>query len=362
MGAARLDQHFVRILCTAFLFLSASAYGGQSPQPGFYSHEPDQVGIRISNASSGPICADVNGQSTVCSKATMITVTGQETCTGTDGKQYPCTRYGYQYDYAGAAPGGAIQCQSTRKDAFRSRSMDYTLDLEAATGSIFFPAWIPYAPVEQRTMLTEVHKCSYQGQLLTTVEFIVTYEPGTSAAPAAATGRGPAPGIDEPYFDEIPNACSYLTEAQAGWLLQVNRVQDGGAANEHIGDLWSQCTYSGIGAAHRTIGYVFKFMLYKLFDVDTLSPMQVTFNAAATGGGHAPTQTLEDLGKIAFVFDNRGRTTLMVVTGIQGPPDGANRPREFVASYYLEDRDRSHAKRLEVLRAKAEEHLREWKN
>ncbi|MDJ0927906.1 MAG: hypothetical protein QNJ73_09670 [Gammaproteobacteria bacterium] len=348
-----------KLLGIVLVFLVAPAFAGQSLKKGFYSHEPAGVGISISNANSGPVCADVDGRSTVCGAENRIVVTGQENCTGTEGNQYPCTRYGYRYDYQGAAPGTAIQCKSTRKDAFQSRSMEYTLDLDTATGSIFYPSWIPYSPVDRRVLLSEVHECSYQGALLTTIEFIVSYEPGTSPAPAAAPAGGPAPGIDEPYFGAIPNACSYLTEGAALRIVRTERVQEG-QANEHIDNLWSQCTFSGINPASRNVGYVFKFMLYEMFDVATLEPMQLTFNASFSAGGQEPTQRIDDLGKASFVFDNRGRTTLMVITGIQGPPDGANRPREFIAYYYLQDPDRPHARRLELLRPIAEEHLQQW--
>jgi hypothetical protein len=337
---------------------AVTAQGGQALQPGFYSHEPDGVPIRITNVSSGPVCSDAIGRSSVCGIETRIVVTGQETCTGTDGKQYPCTRYGYQYDYAGAEPGEVIECRSTRKSAFRSAGMDYTLDLDAGAGRVFHPSWVPYEAVAQRTMLTEVHECTYRGRPLTTIEYLVSYEP-EQQSPQQSAGGGPAPGIDEPYVDEVPDACRYLTEVQAGRLTNTGRIQKG-AVDEHIGNLWSRCSYTSVKAPFKTIGYGFKFMLYDMFDVEKLSPDQLMASALFAAGGQPPSQRIDGLGKVSFVFEAGKATVLMVVTGIQGPADGASRPRELVATYQLEDPDRSHVTRLADLRAQAEQHLEEW--
>jgi hypothetical protein len=70
--------------------------------------------------------------------------------------------------------------------------------------------------------------------------------------------------------------------------------------------------------------------------------------------------TIRDIGKISYVFNARERTTLMVVTGIMGPPDGANRPQTLIAFYYLQDPDRSHESRLLLLRDSAETALADW--
>lgn len=348
-----------KILAISWLLLAGTAHSGQTLQPGFYSHEPESVALRISSASSGMLCSDVGGDPAVCTVATKVLVTGQETCIGNDGAQYPCTRYGYRYDYSGAEPGGAIECRSTRRDPFRSASMDYTLDLDADSGSVFVPSWVAYESVEQRTMLTEVHECTYQGEPLTTIEYIVTYEPSMNPTPVASSG--PAPGIHEPYFDEIPDSCMrpYLTEATAGRLMNAQRIQEG-SANEHIVNLWSQCTYHSIGAPIKTVRFVFKFMLYELFDVDKLSTSQLRLNATFAASGNQPTQQIDDLGKVSFVFQVADSTILMVVTGIQGPPDGAGRPMEFIANYYLDDPEQSHATRLVELIEEAEEDLELW--
>jgi hypothetical protein len=349
------------VLLAAAAHCCVNAHGQQSVQPGFYSHEPDQVDIRISNARSGEVCGKTLDEAHVCTTATMITVTDSDSCKGSDGEQYPCTRYGYQFDYSGALPGESIQCTGTRKDAFRSQSFDYVLEIDGENGSIVYPLWIPYQPVEQRLMLTDVHRCTYRDAPLANIEFIVTYEPGESDATVAEVvpDASPSTDIDEPYLPEIPGACSYLTEALAAELLLVESVRRTGS-NEHIPNLMSQCNYSGQAAANRNVTLLFKYMPYEMFDVETLHPAQLAFNAAASAGGQSPSEAINGLGKTAFVFEMPGRTGLMIITGIQGPMDGAGRASELIASYVLADSVTPHEERLAKLRDLGEKHVRDW--
>ena len=135
-------------------------------------------------------------------------------------------------------------------------------------------------------------------------------------APRPATAQADP---DEPILPEIPDACSYLTEAAARGFLDVEAVSPS-AANEHIPTFWSQCIYGGRGASGGEVGFVFKFMVWDLFDT-ALDPIQLNFNAQFTGGGVAPSTTLDDPGKVTFTFEDGDRTTVMLVTGIQGPHD-----------------------------------------
>jgi hypothetical protein len=172
--------------------------------------------------------------------------------------------------------------------------------------------------------------------------------------PCAAQARP-----DEPAMEEIPDACSYLEESTARALLRVDQVR-AGAANEHIPTFWSQCTYSGQGVRGRQVGFVFKFMVWDLFDTGSRDPVELNFNAQFAGGGVPPSATMDDPGKISFAFQDRDRSTLMMVTGIQGPADGAGRPSALVASYYLADPERPHAEKLQALLDLARRHLEEW--
>jgi len=340
-------------------FGSLSALAGETIQPGFYSHEPTDVGIRISGARSGELCTDVSGSDNICSVATKITVVGHDTCIGTDDKSYPCTRYGYRYDYNGATPDTEIRCHATLNDGFRRREKDYTIEVRSDAGSIFHPSWMSYGPVDRRAMVTEVHECSYLDTRLATIEYIFTYEPSTS--PFTQVRGGPDPSIDEPFIEEVPRACNYLTRELAARWVRDNDVQKNSTADMHVPNLQSVCMYTAIHGADRDGRIQFKFFVYGLFDVANLAPMQLLFNATFLGGGNEPQDTLHDLGKVSFVYDmDHSMTALLVITGMQGPPDGAGRPMEFVASYYLRDPGRPHPDRLVLLIEEARENLDSW--
>jgi len=346
----------------ALLLVTApAAFAGETIQPGFYSHEPASVGIQINGARSGELCTDASGSDNICRVATKITVVGHDTCIGDDDNPYPCTRYGYQYDYSGATPDTEIQCHATLNDGFRKREKDYAIEVGSDSGSIFQPSWMSYGPVDRRIMVTEVHDCSYSGARLATIEYIFTYEPSTN--PVTPVRGGPDPNIDEPFIDEVPPACNYLTHDLASRWVRDDDVQNNSTADMHVPNLQSVCMYTAIHAAERDGRIQFKFHLYELFDVEKLAPMQLAFNATFLGGGNEPQDTLHDLGKISFVYDMvNSVTALLVVTGMQGPPDGAGRPTEFVASYYLRDPGRPHQSRLVLLIEEARENLEFWQS
>lgn len=345
-------------LGAVLLMLAGSANSQESLQKGFLVFEPQGAPIRILSASHGLLCNDGAVESAFCGTERSITVTNRDTCTGTDGSQYPCTRYGYQFDYSGATPGDTIECRATRKDPYRSRSKDYTLTLDADEGSIFQAEWLPYSRVERRSMLTEVHECKYQGQMLANIEFIVSYEPDSGAVAATNSPAGPAPGIDEPYIDDVPNSCTDLTEAKAASLLQVGAVQSSDS-NEHVANLSSTCSYTSAQAPFATVFYMYKFFPYEMFDQNKLSKRQMIFNATMLGGGTRPYKVIEDPGNFTFLFETPERTTIMVVTGMQGPMN-ANEPREFIATYYIEDPNKPHEIRLRELLEVAQDNFPEW--
>jgi hypothetical protein len=184
-----------------------------------------------------------------------------------------------------------------------------------------------------------------------------------AGAPASlAAQNNDFPTVTEPMFAEIPEACGYLTEELAEGLLRAE--VGAGAANEHLPKIWSQCTYSGKGVVGRQVSFVFKFMLWTLFDVESLDPELLKFNVTFVMGGVPPSEKLTDLGKVAFTYEKKiqHRTMLLVVTGFQGPPDGIGRPSEFIASYQLADPETPHEERLEKLLAQARRHMAEWQS
>jgi hypothetical protein len=206
-----------------------------------------------------------------------------------------------------------------------------------------------------------VHDCSYSGERLATIEYIISY--GPSANPVPQRSAGPDPSINEPFIEEVPQACNYLTRDLASTWVRDADVQNNASPDMHVPDLQSLCMYTAIHAAERDARIQFKFHLYDFFDVENIAPMQLLFNATFLGGGNEPTDTLHDLGKISFVYDlPNDVTSLLVATGMQGPPDGAGRPMEFTASYYLRDPGRTHQERLVLLLEEARENLEGWQS
>ena len=114
--------------------------------------------------------------------------------------------------------------------------------------------------------------------------------------------------------------------------------------------LRSHCGYTAIHSAERDARLEFKFQLYDFYDVENLSRAQLVFHATFVAGGNEPTDILDNLGKISFIYDMPNDVTVvMVIIGMQGPPDGAGRPMELTASFYLRDPGRTHSDRRKLL-------------
>lgn len=346
-----LSLSMSQIACAAIgcasALLSVGLYAGESLQPGFYYHEPDSVALRLSDARSGLVCRAEGEPAAVCEKAIKIVITGDETCDWSPGTRYPCTRFGYEFSYQGADPGTAMQCEALRSDPTgRRESHRYEHPLEFAKGKVFHATFRTYAPVDERIILSEVHECSYQGALVSTIEYIIYYEPGSSAT------------ADRPALEEIPHACEspFLTLAVARNLLDAEAKRI--AASERVPTLVSQCLYSARGASAREVGLVLKFMLSDMFGVENVSHQQLRFNATFAAGGARLEQVIDALGDKAFVFEKDDRTTLLVITGVAGRDDPVGRATELVATYYLDRPEMDAATRLARLSSIAEEHVR----
>jgi hypothetical protein len=176
--------------------------------------------------------------------------------------------------------------------------------------------------------------------------------------PATSAEETKAGSVKEPRFAEIPKASTYLTEQLAAGFLRA-KVREG-PANEHIPTFWSQCMYAGVGVRSRDVQFVFKFMLWDLFDVAGLHPQQLLFNVTFAMSNTAPLERLDDLGKATFIYEKQHASMLLMITGIQGPPDGAGRPTELIATYRLSDPETPHKERVDKLLAQARRHLEEW--
>lgn len=193
--------------------------------------------------------------------------------------------------------------------------------------------------------------CILSATALAGVLWLACPPPLAAAEPKSAT-------IDEPRFAEVPKAEAHLTEQLASGLLRA-KVRPG-PANEHIPTFWSQCLYSGVGVRSREVHFVFKFMVWEQFDVAGLDPQQLLFNVTFAMSNTPPVDRLDDLGKATFVYEKQHASMLLMITGIQGPPDGAGRPTELIATYRLSDPETPHKERVEKLVTEARRNLAEW--
>ncbi len=342
-----------RVLVGLLCVIASPASAGQLLQPGFYSHEP--ATIRLSDARSGAVCTDDAGIRAVCEPAQKVYIKGEESCDWSPDQQYPCSRFGYEFSYSGAKPGTNLQCTRTRYSPGTGEQQDtYQQAIDDESGHVFYSTFRTYAPVDARVILSEVHDCAYGGDRVATIEFIIYYEPGVG-------GSGAGDEADQ-YFAEVPNSCSnpYLTEDTASALLQATGARRH-AASEHLPVLQSQCIYGAAGGQKGQVGYVFKFMLSDMFDVNRLSAQQIEFNATFANGGTAPQEILDGPGRKAFVFRKADRATLFVITGIKGRKDFAGRSNEFVAQYYLDHPDIDFASKQDALLEQARLHMRHWR-
>jgi hypothetical protein len=335
------------------------AFAAETVQPGFVLRDEGKANISLSGIRSGELCADIDGTHNVCTTKASFTVQAHDSCITTRGDPYPCTRYGYRYDYSGATPGTQIECTATRRDPFNKQQKTYTIAIDAEAGSVFQPEWIPYNPVERRTMLTENHECTYLGEPLVNIEYIISYEPPPELAPMVK--RDPNSTYEEPHLPGVPNACDYLKQDLASmWIRDSVRSYED--ANEHMPILRSHCAWFAKDDSSKIAKMEHKFHLYELFDVERLNPMQLAFHAAFAAGGHEPERMMTDLGKITFVYEmaEEDRSAISVVTGIQGPPTPTGRPMELLAHYHLRTPDRNHEERLACLFDLAEKSLELW--
>lgn len=197
-----------------------------------------------------------------------------------------------------------------------------------------------------------MHDCSYLGERVATIEFMISYEPNVG-------GPGSSDEAVQ-HFPEVPNACPgpYLTEQTAAGLLCSGTVTNH-VASEHIPSLESQCIYDA-GSKPGHVGYVFKFMLSDMFDVEKVEEQQLDFNATFANGGAAPDKILLSPGERAYVFFKGDRATLFVITSIKGRKNVTGRSQEFVAQYYLEHSEMDEDAKLGALLIQAERHMRHW--
>jgi hypothetical protein len=103
-------------------------------------------------------------------------------------------------------------------------------------------------------------------------------------------------------------------------------------------------------------------MLKEMFDVDNLLPQQLDFSAAFAGGGNPHTEKLTSPGRLSYIFEGRKDSYVLMITGIDGPKNGAGQETMIVAHYQLDNQNLNHQQRRDVLLEQAREHYSDWTN
>lgn len=145
----------------------------------------------------------------------------------------------------------------------------------------------------------------------------------------------------------VPDACGYLTEEIARDTLrrEVRPLH----TNEHIPVFYSQCEYTAPGEGRRALRFLFKFMVKEMFDVERLAPEQLDFNAGFAQGGVSHSEKLRFPGQTTYVFQERDTTSILVITGVDGPKDGAGEASTLIITYRLIDDSRTPEERRDIL-------------
>ncbi len=160
--------------------------------------------------------------------------------------------------------------------------------------------------------------------------------------------------------EEVPVACGYLTEEVAASALggKVQPIP----SHEHISHFYSQCEYKAVGQGRKALRFLFKFMVKEMFDAERLAPEQVDFNAGFAEGGLSYSEKLQYPGELTYIFHDRDLTSILVLTGIDDPPDGAREASTLIFSYRLIDADRTPEQRRDLLMKFAWRHLADLGN
>jgi hypothetical protein len=147
---------------------------------------PHASGITVLNQIAGNVCIQDDEPTEVCGRSEFIDIVGENLCDWSDDIQYPCTWYGYQFDYEDATAGQTITC-----DVYRSNptvfgpetqvtgpsTARYTLEVGDSSGHIFHPSYNTYAPVRERLYIRESHRCQYAETPLYDVNYIIRFTP-----------------------------------------------------------------------------------------------------------------------------------------------------------------------------------------
>jgi hypothetical protein len=177
----------VLLACLLLVPVPSQSQSSSTPARTLKVHLPHQSGIALRNTASGNVCIENDEPTEICESAEFIDIVGENMCKWSEDIDYPCTYYGYQFDYEGAQAGRKITCDTHRstKTTFSPETEQvtgpmtarYTIELDSNAGHIFHTAYNTYAPVDELILIRELHRCSYEGALLYEVHWIVRFTP-----------------------------------------------------------------------------------------------------------------------------------------------------------------------------------------
>ena len=137
----------------------------------------------VSDFKSGLVCDPGKAHAWICHQAEDIHLTGQGRCVY-DGEQYPCTWYGFSFNYANNIPGTQLECEYTStlpRDmgnpegvvARNTATGKYSLTLDHVEGRVFNPQYTIFGvrTPEDDGLDSTTTTCSISGQEIATFEF-----------------------------------------------------------------------------------------------------------------------------------------------------------------------------------------------
>lgn len=155
-------------------------------------------------------------------------------------------------------------------------------------------------------------------------------------------------------LDSLPDPCTLLTEAIAGELLGGGELETKNLVNERARS--RMCSYKQADSDRML------FLSMMLFAPGTMSSatdskQELVEKASRLAGGAEPVAILDDIGNIAFVFDQANATRLQVLTGIGGALNEDAPPAELQLGYAINLPGATPAERQAALSAIARKHL-----
>ena len=141
-------------------------------------------------------------------------------------------------------------------------------------------------------------------------------EATSPAAPGDSPLKGGSPGEGVAVTD-LPDPCALLTAEAAQQILQIPEVEQHNLQNEQA--VSRICNYRGKGEqAARVI-----LVSLGMYGADTMSSAtdsreKLVAMASKLAGGLEPSNVRDDVGNIAFVFNQDSATRLQVLTGMGG--------------------------------------------